>query len=110
MDPQAALKRAAADAAVGEVRSGMSVGLGTGSTAIFATRRIGALLHAGELRAIAAFATSAATRREAEALGIPLLDDDLPRDLDVTIDGADGVRWLTPPGSGGSASGRARTR
>ena len=91
MDPQAALKRAAADAAVGEVRSGMSVGLGTGSTAIFATRRIGALLHAGELRDIAAFATSAATRREAEALGIPLLDDDLPRDLDVTIDGADEV-------------------
>jgi len=31
------------------------------------------------------------TRQEAEALGIPMLPDELPRDLDVTIDGADEV-------------------
>jgi ribose 5-phosphate isomerase A len=91
VDPLADQKREAAEAAVREVRSGMTVGLGTGSTAIFATRHIGALLQAGELRDIVAFATSAATRREAEALGIPMLPDELPRDLDVTIDGADEV-------------------
>lgn len=91
MDPQAGRKQEAAEAAVGEIRSGMAVGLGTGSTAIFATRRVGALLQSGELRDIVAFATSTATWREAEALGIPLLPDELPRDLDVTIDGADEV-------------------
>ena len=91
MDPQARWKQEAAEAAVGEVHSGMAVGLGTGSTAIFATRRVGTLLQSGELRDIVAFATSTATRREAEALGIPMLPDELPRDLDVTIDGADEV-------------------
>ena len=74
-----------------EVRSGMAVGLGTGSTAVFATRRIGALLSSGVLRDLVAFATSDETRREAEALGIPMLADELARELDVTIDGADEV-------------------
>src|SRR5512147_1938589 len=90
-DPQAALKQAAAERAVDFVQSGMVVGLGTGSTAIFATRRIGALLRAGTLRDIAGFPTSKATADEARALGIPLLDDDLPKSIDVTIDGADEV-------------------
>jgi ribose 5-phosphate isomerase A len=90
-DPQARLKEQAAEAAVDEVRSGMAVGLGTGSTAIFATRRIGALLAEGALRDLVAFPTSDETRREAEALGIPLLPNELPRGLDVTIDGADEV-------------------
>ena len=59
LDPQTALKRMAAYAAVEMfVRSGMVVGLGTGSTAIHATRRIADLLAAGELRDISGFATS----------------------------------------------------
>jgi len=69
----------------------MRVGLGTGSTAIFATRRIGEMLKAGELRDIVAFATSKATAQEAVRLGIPLMSDELPAGLDVTIDGADEV-------------------
>jgi len=90
-DPQAGFKQQAAEAAVGAVRSGMAVGLGTGSTAILATRRIGALLAEGALRDLVAFPTSDETRREAEGLGIPLLPRGLPRGLDVTIDGADEV-------------------
>jgi ribose 5-phosphate isomerase A len=90
-DRQAHFKQQAAEAAVTEVRSGMTLGLGTGSTAVFATRRIGALIAAAELRDVVAFATSDATRREAETLGIPLLDEEMPRDLDLTIDGADEV-------------------
>lgn len=90
-DPAAGLKRQAADAAVAEVRSGMAVGLGTGSTAIFATRRIGALLASGDLYDLVSYATSDATRREAETLGIPQLGEALDRRLDVTIDGADEV-------------------
>jgi ribose 5-phosphate isomerase A len=90
-DPHAAFKQIAAERAVGLVQSGMVVGLGTGSTAIFATRRIGALLRDGTLRDVIGFATSKATEDEARALGIPLLGDDLPRPIDLTIDGADEV-------------------
>jgi ribose 5-phosphate isomerase A len=90
-DPHAALKQAAAERAVELVQSGMVVGLGTGSTAIFATRRIGALLRDGTLRDVTGFPTSKATADEARALGIPLLDEDCPRAIDLTIDGADEV-------------------
>ena len=90
-DPAVRLKQAAAEHAVQFLQSGMRVGLGTGSTAIFATRRIGEMLKAGALRDIVAFATSNATAQEAIRLGIPLMADELPSDLDVTIDGADEV-------------------
>jgi ribose 5-phosphate isomerase A len=90
-DPHAALKQTAAERAVELVESGMVVGLGTGSTAIFATRRVGALLRAGTLRDVTGFPTSKATADEARALGIPLLDEDCPRAIDLTIDGADEV-------------------
>jgi len=90
-DPVAQFKEEAAKRAVQFVQSGMKVGLGTGSTAIFATRHIAELLKTGELRDIVAFATSKATAGEAVRLGIPMLPDDLPEDLDVTIDGADEV-------------------
>jgi len=90
-DPQAALKQAAAERALAFLESGMVVGLGTGSTAIFATRRLGVLLREGKLRDIVGFATSKATAEAARAAGIPLLDEDCPRPIDVTIDGADEV-------------------
>ncbi len=90
-DPAARFKAHAAEAAVEAVRSGMAVGLGTGSTAIFATRRIGERLAAGELRDVVGYATSDETRRAAEGLGIPLLAPELDRRLDLTIDGADEV-------------------
>jgi len=90
-DPHAALKQAAAERAADLVQSGMVVGLGTGSTAIFATRRIGARLQQGTLRDIVGFPTSKATADAARALHIPLLDEDCPRAIDLTIDGADEV-------------------
>jgi len=91
MDPHADLKRQAAEYAVRYVKSGMAVGLGTGSTAIFAVRYIGELLRTGALKDIVAFATSRVTAEEAVRLNISMLTDDLPRSLDVTIDGADEV-------------------
>jgi ribose 5-phosphate isomerase A len=69
----------------------MLVGLGTGSTAIFATRKIGELLRTGALKDITGFATSQVTWDEAKHLGIPLMDADGLERLDVTIDGADEV-------------------
>ena len=42
------------------VRSGMKIGLGTGSTAYFAVERVGELLASGKLRDIVAVRTSEA--------------------------------------------------
>jgi ribose 5-phosphate isomerase A len=90
-DEAARLKQLAGEQAAALVESGMVVGLGTGSTAIFATRRIGALLRDGELKDVTAIATSRATDAAARDLGIPMLTDDIPREVDLTIDGADEV-------------------
>src|SRR4051794_5466807 len=84
-------KQQAGESAVEFVQSGMTVGLGTGSTAIFATRRIAELLRSGKLRDIIAIATSSRTDEEARRLGIPMLEDSLPRAVDITIDGADEI-------------------
>ena len=65
MDPHADQKRQAAEYAVRYVQSGMAVGLGTGSTAVFAVRLIGQLLRTGALKDIVAFATSKGTAQEA---------------------------------------------
>ena len=91
LDPRAKLKQEAAEFAVRFIESGMIVGLGTGSTAIFATRKISALLRDGSLKHISGFATSQPTHNEARQLGIPMIDTSLPLKIDLTIDGADEV-------------------
>jgi ribose 5-phosphate isomerase A len=88
----AALKRQASEYAVNHyIESGMRVGLGTGSTAILAVQYLGELLRNGQRKDIVAFATSQFTWDEAVRLNIPMLPEDLPKSLDVTIDGADEV-------------------
>jgi ribose 5-phosphate isomerase A len=84
-------KQQAAERAVDLVQSGMVVGLGTGTTAVFAIRRIGALLSAGELRDVVGVPTSDATELEARKAGIPIGDKELACEVDLTIDGADEV-------------------
>ena len=85
------LKRAAAERAVAEyVRSGMVLGLGTGSTASFAVRRIKELIASGDLENVRGVATSAQTTALAEEVGIPLVALSEARPL-LTIDGADEV-------------------
>jgi len=73
------------------VKSGMVVGLGTGSTAYFAVERLGQLLKDGTLKDIVAIPTSIRTKEQAESLGIPLVTLDTHSKLDVAIDGADEV-------------------
>jgi len=89
------LKEAAGKAAVDNmVKSGMKLGLGTGSTAVHAVRRVGELLAQGALKDICAFATSFQTEIECEKLRIPfytLNSRELSGGLDLTIDGADEV-------------------
>jgi len=88
---QSRQKRAAGERAVELVESGMIVGLGSGSTAGFAVRRIGALLLDGALRDLTGVPTSIATELEARRLGIPIAGADWRGLVDVTIDGADEV-------------------
>jgi ribose 5-phosphate isomerase A len=73
------------------VKSGMVVGLGTGSTAFFAVERLGMKLKSGELKDIVAIPTSERTREQAQSLGIPLCTLNEKSKLDVAIDGADEV-------------------
>lgn len=84
-------KQQAAERAVEFVQSGMLVGLGSGSTAVFAMRRIAKLHKEGRLNNIVGFATSKAIRKEAKRLGIPMLAEEMERTIDLTIDGADEV-------------------
>lgn len=83
-------KRAAAEAALGELRSGQRLGLGTGSTAAAFLEALADALEAGRLANVAGVPTSRATETHARALGIPLID--LPADgVDVAVDGMDEV-------------------
>ncbi len=91
VDLQLDYKRQAAEQAATLVESGMVLGLGSGSTALLALERLGALIRAGALKDVAGYATSEAVRREAQRLGVPLLDDSLPLRIDLTIDGADEI-------------------
>ncbi len=85
----AAEKAAAARHAVGLVQPGMTVGLGSGSTAEIAVGALGERVAAG-LR-IVGVATSRRTERLAHDLGIPLADLSVVERLDITIDGADEI-------------------
>jgi ribose 5-phosphate isomerase A len=94
-------KQRAAEAAAELVQDGMTVGLGTGSTAAFLLPP----LAARKLN-IRCVATSPATSQAAQALGIEVVSFvglEAPARLDMTIDGADEVDpsgWLVKGGGG----------
>ena len=79
----------AAQAALGEVRPGMKLGLGTGRTADHFVRLLGEKVRGG--LAVVGVPTSERTARLAAEAGVPLTTlDDTPA-LDLTIDGADEI-------------------
>lgn len=84
-------KKQAAERAAEHVESGMVVGLGTGSTARYAVRRIGERLQANELKDIVGVPTSETTAAEARRLRVPLTTLAEHPVVDLTIDGADEV-------------------
>jgi ribose 5-phosphate isomerase A len=84
-------KQAAAAKAVGFIESGMVVGLGGGSTAAFAVRRIGELLRQGRLRDVVGVPCSNQVKAAARQAGIPLTTLEDCASIDLTIDGADEV-------------------
>jgi ribose 5-phosphate isomerase A len=92
-------KRLAAEAAAELVETGMTVGLGTGSTV---AHLLPALARRG-LTGIRCVATSVATEEQARELGIPVEEFDRLERLDIAIDGTDEVTpegWLIKGGGG----------
>jgi ribose 5-phosphate isomerase A len=83
------LKRQAAARALEQVRDGMKLGLGTGSTAKHFVELLGERVRAG--LKVTGVPTSDATRADALRCGVPLTTlDELDR-LDLTVDGADEI-------------------
>jgi len=91
MATQDELKLKAAFQAVDFIKSGMVIGLGSGSTANFAVQRIADRMATGELENIVGIPSSARTERLAQELGIPLTGFEQQPNIDITIDGADEV-------------------
>ncbi len=90
MDAQQ-LKQQAAEHATQFIQSGMVIGLGAGSTAVLALRRLAELLRAGELRNVVGIPCSREIEAEALKLGFPLTTLEQNPVIEVTIDGADEV-------------------
>jgi ribose 5-phosphate isomerase A len=82
------LKKEAGEAACSYVKSGMNVGLGTGSTVKYTILELGRRVQKEGLD-IVGVPTSLATRDLAEQVGIPLVELDDLSHLDVVIDGTD---------------------
>ena len=82
-------KKIAGEKAAEYVKDGMTLGLGTGSTAFHAVNAVGELVKKGmKLQAVP---TSKATEAQARELGIPLLTIDEVEHIDLAIDGVDEI-------------------
>jgi len=82
------MKRAAAEAALALVEDGMTLGLGTGSTARWFVAGLAERLRAGALCGVRGVPTSEATARQAREAGVELVE--LPAGgVDLAVDGMD---------------------
>lgn len=84
-------KHEAARRALAEVRDGMTLGLGSGSTTSIFVDLLGQAIQQGKLRGIGGVATSEKTAAQARGLGIDLIPLAQAPQLDLAIDGADEV-------------------
>ncbi|MFL0767766.1 MAG: ribose-5-phosphate isomerase RpiA [Prochlorococcus sp.] len=91
VDLQIQMKQAVATAAVEQIKDGMVLGLGSGSTAALMIQALGAKLATKELRDIVGVTTSFQGEVMAAELGIPLLSLTAVDRIDLAIDGADEV-------------------
>jgi ribose 5-phosphate isomerase A len=90
-DLQNRMKEAVAEAAVEQIRDGMVLGLGSGSTAALMIQALGAKLRRGDLNDIVGVTTSFQGEVLAAELGIPLKSLNAIDRIDLAIDGADEV-------------------
>ena len=85
------LKVEAARAALAEVSSGMTLGLGTGSTAKEFVALLGQALRDGKLRDIRCTCTSEQTETQAREENIPTFGLAAVSPIDLAVDGADEI-------------------
>ncbi len=102
MTYQTGLKQRAALAAIRKLPERGMIGLGTGSTAEFFIELLASLIHQ-EGREFVGVPTSERSRDLAQSLRIPLLDEQGPWAIDVTVDGADEVSSSLDVIKGGGA-------
>ncbi len=102
MSAQDEAKKAAARAALAYVPEAGIIGLGSGSTATHFIDAIGELVAQG--RDLKGVPTSEQSRVQAEGLGIPLLPENGPWEIDLTVDGADEVSDQLDVIKGGGAA------
>ena len=81
-------KQIAAEKAVSFLEDGMTIGLGTGTTAWWAIEKIGEKVKKEGWK-IRAIATSVRSEEQARSLGIPIFSFAEIATIDITIDGAD---------------------
>lgn len=89
MTSQTELKQRAAGRALEDIKPGMKIGLGTGSTAEFFIKGLGAKVAQGF--ACVCVPTSVKSAELAQSLNIPLADISQLHQLDITVDGADEI-------------------
>lgn len=97
-----AVKKAIGVKAASLIEEGMTVGLGTGSTAFYFIESLIERCHAG--LKIQTVASSQKSSQQARAGGLPLLDINLISSLDITVDGADEVDSLKQMIKGGGGA------
>ncbi|MDX1701820.1 MAG: ribose 5-phosphate isomerase A, partial [Melioribacteraceae bacterium] len=81
----------AGEKAVEEIQSGMTIGLGSGSTVYHTILKIGEAIKSGKLQNIRAIPSSDHTESVAKKVGIPMVTFKDYQSIDLTIDGADEV-------------------
>jgi ribose 5-phosphate isomerase A len=84
-------KRLAGRAALEEVASGMTLGLGTGSTVRYFLEALAEAIASGALHTITGVSTSVETEDRCRSLGIPTIALGEGVTLDLAVDGADEV-------------------
>ncbi len=90
-DPVVSLKKAVGKMAAERVQSDTIVGLGTGSTTVFAIQHLGERPKSGQLKNIVGIPTSFQSENLARECGIPLTTLNAVEGIDLAIDGADEV-------------------
>jgi ribose 5-phosphate isomerase A len=103
-------RRAGGREAADVVDSGMTVGLGTGSTTAWAIAEVGRRVRDGELENVRGVATSLQSHELAKEAEIPLVDLDQIVAIDVAIDGADRYDTEAPHVVKGGGASHAREK
>ena len=91
MDLQNQMKKAVAQSAVAQIKNGMILGLGSGSTAALMIEALALKIKSGEIKDVVGVTTSFQGEVLAAELGIPLKSLSSVSEIDLAIDGADEV-------------------